>query len=348
MIDWGSGYEKPEYIRISEQIHKKKDEKKKLELALSEAKLQYRYIATRKSVMQHKALLQLVLIVMIYLIAMACMGNVFAIFLGFLLLLFDLYLIFKEIKIVMLLIFSLNTEITVRYADRHDIKTFSREERRVSSGIKTLQLQITKLGDEITDLEQQKKESIEKEREAATREQEALPDEKADKAKTGGFTLKESSVSYVDTKELYEYFLRDENYEKEYLTKLDGQLQYIEKEISNLQEDFESARKKILLFVILFVVVAVIQGSFEGVLASVTNIICFTASICGILYLYKTCKQPIIMYLIEQENNLTKEYAFIHNLVPIKTKRADLLEEKERCEKEIAQIKKKRAELSFD
>jgi len=350
MTSWSDDYQRPEYIRISEQIHRKKEEKKELELALSEAKLQYRYIATRKNIMLHKALLQFILVVGIYLFAISCMGNVFAIFLALLLLLFDVYLLIKEVKTVMLLILSCNTKMTLDFAERHDIKTFPREEKRVTNQIKTLQLQIDKRGQEIMDLELKKKEWIEeqKEREATLRKHGVLFDEKPDKPSSGSFSLKETAVSYVDTSELYEYYIRDERYENEYLMKLNGQLQYIEKEISNLQEDFESARKKILLFVIIFVFVAVVQSSFEGVLASVTNIICFTVSICGILYLYKTCKKPIIMYLIEQENNLTKEYAFIHNLAPIKTKRADLLEEKERCEKEIAQIKKKRAELSFD
>lgn len=350
MSDWTDDYQKPEYIKISEQIYRKKEEKKELEIKLSETKLQYRYIAIRKNIMQHKALFQFILLTGIYLLAIFCMGNIFSIFLALLLLLFDVYLLIKEVKTVMLLILSSNTKITLDFAERHDIKTFPREEKRVTNQIKTLQLQIDKIGQEIMDLELKKKEFIkeQKEREETLRKHGVLFDEKPDKASSGSFSLKETTMSYVDTSELYEYYIRDERYENEYLMKLNGQLQYIEKEISRLQEDFEDAKSKIRLFVIIFVVVAVIQSSFEGILASVTNIICFTASLCGILYLYKTCTQPIIMYLIEQENNLTKEYAFIHNLVPMKTKRADLLEEKERCEKEIEEIKKRRAELSFD
>lgn len=350
MSDWTDDYQKPELIRISEQINRKKEEKKEIEIALSETKLQYRYIPVRKNIMWHKALLQLVLLVVTLLIATACMGNILSVFLALVLLLFAVYLFIKEVKTVGLLILSCNMEIAIDFADRHDIKTFPREEKRVTDQIKTLQFQIDKLEQEIEDLELKKKEYIkaQEEREATLRKHGVLFDEKPDKKASGSFSLKESANSYVDTSELYEYYIRDERYENEYLMKLNGQLQYIEKEISQLHGDFENARKRILFFIIIFILVAVVQSSFEGVLSSLTNIICFVASIFGVLYLYKTCKQPIIMYLIEQESNLTKEYAFIHNLVPIKTRRIDLLEEKERCEKEIAEIKKKRAELSFD
>lgn len=350
MSDWTDDYQKPELIRISEQIYRKKEEKKELELTLSEQKLQYRYISIRKNIMRHRAVIQFAILAVTFWIATIFMENAISALFALVLLLFDVYLLIKEVKTVVLLILSCNTEGAMDFAERHDIKTFPREEKRITNQIKALQLQIDKLEQEIMDLELQKKEyiKVQEEREAVLRKHGVLFDEKPDKTSSSIFSLKENANSYVDISELYEYYIRDERYENEYLMKLNGQLQYIEKEISQLQEDFKSARKKIFFFAIIFILVAAIQSSFEGVLASVTNIICFAASIAGILYLEKTCKQPIIMYLIEQESNLTKEYAFIHSILPIKVRRIDILEEKERCEKEIAEIRKKRAELSFD
>lgn len=350
MSDWTDDYQKPELIRISEQIYRKKEEKKEIEIALSETKLQYRYISVREKNMRHKAVLQFLIIAVSLPFSISCLGGLFSMFLGWYLLLFDIWLMIKEVKTLELLILSCNTEWTLAFAERHDIKTFPRERKRIAEQMKKLQLHLDEINQELMELELQKREYIktQKEREATLRKHGVLFDEAPEKKQTGAFSLKESAVSYTDASELYEFYIRDERYENEYLIKIDGELQYIDKQIVQLKDDFQTAKKKFLLFLVFVVFMIIVQGALDGIALAVTNMICLAGSICGILYLYKTCKQPIIMYLIEQESNLTKEYAFIHSILPIKVRRIDILEEKERCEKEIAEIRKKRAELSFD
>lgn len=350
MSDWTDDYQKPELMRISEQIYRKKEEKKELEIRLSETKLQYRYISVREENMRHKAVLQFLIIAVLLPFSLMCFTDIFSMFLGWYLLLFNIWLLVKEVKTVGLLILSCDTEWTLTFAENHDIKTFPRERKRVAENMKKLQLHLDEISQELMELDLQKREYIkaQEDREATLRKHGVLFDEMPEKKEEGAFSLKESAVSYIDVSQLYEFYIRDERYENEYLTKINGELQYMDKQIVQLNDDFQTAKKKILLFIVLAVFMFIVEGALDGIALAVTNMICLAGSIAGMLYLYGTCKQPIIMYLIEQESNLTKEYAFIHSMAPIKTRRTDLLEEKERCEKEIAEIKKKRAELSFD
>ena len=127
MSDWTNDYQKPELIRISEQIFRKKEQKKELELVLSELKLQYRYISVRKNMVIHKAFFQFMILVLTFLWAMKWMNNIFSMFWSAVLLIFDVYLLIKEVKVIVLLILSCNTEIALDLADRLNIKTFTRE-----------------------------------------------------------------------------------------------------------------------------------------------------------------------------------------------------------------------------
>lgn len=346
MSYWTDDYQKPELIRISEQIFRKKEQKKELELTLSELKLQYRYISIRKNMVIQKALFQFVILVVTFLWAMKWMNNVFSMFWSAVLLFFDAYLLVKEVKVIVLLILSCNANIALDLADRYNIKTFPREKKRVEEQMQTIQIQIDELSRDLMELELQKKERLkeQEEQEAALRKEDALPDEKP----SGNLSVKKSTTFGIDSSELYEYYIREKQYINEYLIKLSGKMQYIDKETVRIEEDFGNAKKKLLFFAVFFILIIIVQSTFEGIFLSVTNVICFVGGIFAIFFLESTCKKPILMYLIEQESNLTKEYAFVHNLTPIKAKRADLLEEIEQCKKEIAEIKVKMEELPFD
>lgn len=346
MSYWTDDYQKPELIRISEQIFRKKEQKKELELTLSELKLQYRYISVRKNMVIQKALFQFVILVVTFLWAMQWINNVFSMFWSAVLLFFDAYLLVKEVKVIVLLILSCNVNIALDLADRYNIKTFPREKKRVEEQMHTIQIQIDDLNKELTELELEKAERIKEQKmqEAVLRKSNVLFDEKP----SGTLSVKKSTTFGIDSSELYEYYIREKQYINEYLIKLSGKMQYIDKETVRIEEDFGNAKKKLLFFAVFFILIIIVQSTFEGIFLSVTNVICFVGGIFAIFFLESTCKKPILMYLIEQESNLTKEYAFVHNLTPIKAKRADLLEEIEQCKKEIAEIKVKMEELPFD
>ena len=233
MSDWTDDYQKPELIRISEQIFRNKEQKKEVELALSELKLQYRYISVRKDILIHKALLQLVLLIVTFFFAMIFIGDVFSVFLGGFLLLFDVYLLVKEAKVLSILILSSDTERLVYFAERHDIKTFPRERKRIENQMQMRQLQIDEINQKITELELQKKEYLktQEEQEATLRKHGVLFDEKPEPKSSDNLSLKESTVSYTNASEVYEYYVKEERYINEYLLQLDGKLQYINKEI---------------------------------------------------------------------------------------------------------------------
>lgn len=294
----------------------------------------------------HKAFFQFIILVLTFLWAMKWMNNIFSMFWSAVLLIFDVYLLIKEVKVIVLLILSCNTEIALDLADRLNIKTFPREKKRVEEQMQTIQIQIDDLSKELAELELQKEEHIkaQKEQKAVLRESGNLFDEKP----SGTLSIKKNATCAIDSSELYEYYIREKQYINEYLLKLSGKLQYIDKEMAQIEENFEKAKKKLLFFAVFFVLIVIVQNRFEGIVLSITNVICFLGGILVIFYLESTCKKPILMYLIEQESNLTKEYAFVNNLTPLKAKKLDLLEEKERCEKEIIEIKSKMSELSFD
>lgn len=367
----GYGYEKPELLKVAEQIYSCKCEKQDLELQLSSERFHYSYIPKRKQRIEGSVVSQMFLIILLSLVVLGIACIIFnymqnysemsqngaaGIAFLFSVLLFipvgyvDLKMIKQEFEMIALLFFSMKPEKSLRFAKKHDINTFQSDEIKSRERIKLLEKKIGFLDRKILELTEKQKAVLEEkeQREEVLRKKGVLFDEKPNETKkTGAFSLKEESVSTQDALQLHEFYTHEEQYINNYLLQLDGRLEKINKEIITIDDEFEIIKKQFLFFAIIYVLVALVQSMFTGVVSTITSILCIIGSIWYIIYLERKCKGPILLYLVEHDSKLTMEYAFCNGMVPVRNKRKELLETIEEYKKELAEIKKKKSEIIF-
>lgn len=367
----GYGYEKPELLSIAEKIYDYKSQKQDLELTLGSEHFHYSYIPKRKKLVEHEVVFRLLFIIpyTLLLVGALCVvisymsdleemrqnGSAGVILLFSVLLLvsgcyFDGKLLLREFRMLVLLYISRNPEQAMRFSKKYDINTFQSDEAKSKERIQMLESEIASLDEQIDKLiiRQNQLLAEKKQREDILRKKGILFDEDPNKPKQEGkFTLKEESMGTVDAQELHEFYLKEEQYVQNYLLQLDGKLQHINREITEIDENFENVKKKILISLVIYILVALVQSAFSGVLASITSMICLIGGFCYIFYLERKCKRPILLYLVEHDSSLTTEYAFCNGIVPVKQKREELLEKIEHYQKELVEIKKKKESIIF-
>lgn len=366
----GYGYKKPEMIKIAEQIYDCKCEKQDLELQLNTERFHCSYIPRRKRMVENTVISQLFMIMMFTMFVIIFFSiiwdyqmnysemresgaGVVVLFSGLAFIGFgyaDIKLIIREFKMIRLLFISMKPEKAIRFAQKHDINTFQSDEINSKEKIRMLEERIEFLDRKVLELAEKQKELLEEkeQREDILRKKGILFDENPNETKKEGkFSLKEESVGTQDAQQLHEYYTHEEQYINNYLLQLDGRLQRINRDIMDIDENFENVKKQIIFSVIIYVLIAIIQSAFTEVIATVTSTLCMIGSVVYILYLESKCKRPILLYLVEHDSRLTMEYAFCNNMVPVRNKREELLETIENCKMDLAEIKKKKAEIIF-
>ena len=339
----GYGYIKPELVKIAEEIYECRRKIKEAELELSEEQFHYEYISIRKNLVIHEVIFRLIIIISITLLIPVFLNNVFGLWTGFILIYFDIKLMIREIRMIYLLLISLNIPFMLKFTEKYDLKSFQRDRYQTSERIHWLQGQIELLNQRISDLVKKRREIVEENQ----KKEEELKKELAAQNGSDKFKLKEASIGIEDAGMLYEYYLMEERYINNYLIKLDGQMQRYDKEILEIDEDFVRVKLRIIIFLSIFLVIIILQSAFSGVLFSVTAAICFFGMLAGTFYMEHICKAPILKYLIEHDSKWTKEYAFINSVTPVKNKCRELQEEIDYYKKDLLDIKKKKAEIDF-
>lgn len=339
----GYGYIKPELVKIAEEIYECRGKIKEAELELSEEQFHYDYISVRKNLVLHEVIFRLIFIIPITLLIPITIGDSWWFMTGVFLIYFDARLIIREAKMIYLLLISINIPFMLKLTEKYNLKSFQRDRYKTSEKISWLQGQIEVLEERISNLVKKRREILEENR----KKEEELKKEIAAQNGTDKFKLKEASVGIEDAEMLYEYYSMEERYINNYLIKLDGQMQYYNKEILEIDEDFLGVRQNIIIFFSIFAVVVILQKFFTGVMFTVTAVICFLGMLAGIIYMERICKAPILKYLIEHDSNLTKEYAFLNGVTPVKNKCKELQEKIDYYKKDLQEIKKKKAEIKF-
>lgn len=339
----GYGYIKPELVKIAEEIYECRGKIKEAELELSEEQFHYEYISIRKKLVLHEVIFRLIFIIPITLMIPILVSNIFWLMTGFVLIYFDVKLMIREARMIYLLLISLDLPFMLKFTEKYDLKSFQRDQYQTSEHISWLQGQIELLNQKISDLVKKRSEILEEDR----RKEEEVQKELAAQKGADKFKLKESGMGTDDAEILYEYYTMEERYINNYLIKLDGQMQRYNKEILEIDEDFLRVRQNIIIFLSIFLVIIILQRFFSGILYSVTAIICFLGMLAGIFYMERICKAPILKYLIEHDSKLTREYAFLNSVIPVKNKRMELQEKIDYYKKDLLDIKKKKAEIDF-
>ena len=262
----------------------------------------------------------------------------------------DIKLLKREVKMLVLLSVSRNNERALRFAKKHEINTFQSDEYQSREKISWLENEIALTDSRISVLQKKQQELLDEqaEMERKLQEEETLRNEGSDSfAVEGGFTLKKSGTGTQNADMLYEFYKNEEHYIQNDLLRLEGQLHHTEKEMVEINENFMEIKKKIIISLVVFVFLILIQSAFTGIAEIVTSFICLIAGLVYVFYVEKKWKQPILLYFIENDSDLTKEYAFVNNIIPVKIKREELLNEIDYYKKELIDTKKKRESIIF-
>ena len=366
------GYEKSELLKVAEEIYASKSKKQNLELELSSERFHYENIAKRKELIGHEVVYRLfwiipytcLLIVGIW-ILIFCLLNPDEVsgdaFMGIALLAALLIIAYfgyqtvglwlQEIRMIKLFLYSKKASEIPADAEKEDVDTFQKEIAVSEKKIEQLESEIAGLEQRIIKLTAQKEKILAgKSDEWKNREYEK-PNQEDDSEsikKNGKIALKYRDVSIDDKHMVYEYYLNKERYVNYRLIELDGKIEYVNKEIVAIEDDFEGIKRQVIFFGIVFLFLILIQGMLEGALATFSAIVCFAGMLFYMLYLEKKCKRPFLAYMVEHDSNLTKSYAFRTNMIPCWRKREELFEIRRNCEQELAEIKIMKEMLDFD
>lgn len=373
-------FEKSEFLKITEEIYTLKSKKKELELSLNSEEFHYQYIKKRRNLVVHevvfRGLLFIIPLTYIVLYAFYCICFYFMYqkqtdtdvvmgavsrdgLMGVMLLLMSLTFVFggyaairlwiRQIRMFKLLLISWNPKKTIKIFEKFEINTFQNDEFRTEERLKWLQDEISSLENRLSILTKQQQDILDAEnRERIISEQYNPNDSITDQfSQEGKFRLRKTNMGTADASLLHEFYLREERDVKQRLIRMEGQLQRINKRIVQIDEDFEEVKRKMKFSLIVYVFLIIIHSFFSGKAAVVTNFICLIVSLIYIFYMEKKWKQPILLYLIENESNLTSEYAFCNNIIPVKIERNEMLREIENCKKELDDIKEKKESINF-
>ncbi len=337
---------------IAEQLFSYKENKKLLELELSEEKLRKEYISKRKHLLWDEIIVRIVLIIVITLFGemfMMYSYYPFGLFPAMLCLFADAYLFVRIIKKLVFIFVSSDIDFANRFAKKFNLDTIQQQQDDCIGKISLLETQIQKTDEMICKLkEKEKKLKAEKaERKNNFEKTEKLSEEVPSKY-TSKFSLKEKTEIYEDYSVLYEDYKKEEEYLNQNIIKLEGELTTLNKQIVDIDESFENIKKNIINALVIFIIMILISKLLSGIVGGIISLVFFTVCLVTLLYGEKHWKKPILMYLLEHDSALIADYAFCHNLYPLKNKRTELIEQIEEEKKELESIRKKRLELDFD
>lgn len=369
----GYGFEKPELLKLAEQIYEYKGKRQELELELSSVKFHEKYLPRRKDIASSSAASHFAIIAPLTFFVLAAVSYIlyyiifaekyglrdeasygFILLVSFLFTAFggyaDIMLIKREIGFLRLLYASKDSAKAERFDKKHNVNSIQNDEDKTKERIRMLTEEIASLDEKIVSLSERQDLLLKEreERENVLRERGILFDEDPSKPKEEGkFTLKEDDMWTVDVRELHEFYEKEQQYILNYQRELDIKLKRLEKEILEINENYEIFKKQLLFSVIIYILAAIVQSAFTGFLAIVTCLLCGIGSIAYILYFESKWKRWILLYLVEQDNELTREYAFCNNMVPVRNKREEIMQLIEENERELLEIKKKKESIAF-
>lgn len=359
------GYEKPELIRITEQIYDVKEECKRLEFEMSSLEFHKDYILKRKKAMEQEIFVALILIIPLTIALIFSLSYIihtviiepgtvdgfsllaivmFMAFGGFL----DYKLIKRELPSVIRLYASMDSDRALAFAKKHDINTIQSDAIRTKKQYEYLKESYSVCQRQLEELLQKRENLIvEQKKEAIHKEVEKALAKEPEQQSSSGFSLKKSDMLHADISLLMEHYDKEEAYVSKYIGELETKLQYVERRIVEIEDEFEEAKKNIIVALIVFLFLIIITAVLQGLLGAFICILCMVACIIYTFYLERKCKAPILNYLIEHDHPWIKEYAFCNNLEPEGYMRKELIEELNRTKQELESIRNCKKQLEI-
>ncbi|MBQ9984502.1 MAG: hypothetical protein IJP29_07925 [Lachnospiraceae bacterium] len=367
----GFGFEKPELMKIAEEIYSLRHKRQGLELELTSEEFHQSYIPQRRNLAKGEVFQRFALIIPITAMLIGCViyslyyvingaetrqsgadgvillfAALFLAFGGYT----DVLLIKRQIYLMRILSWSDNPEMAYRKGMENGVVSIQGDEQHSKNRIESLKSSVESIDLQIIELEErQKRLMAEKQRsEAFLKEKGVLFDEDPNKPqKKGAFSLKEDATGTLNAAMLDEMYAVEEKYLKGCINDLEVEIHILNKQITQLDDDFEAIKHNIIMTGCAFLFLLAIQVFLSGVIGFFTALFFAVASTAYIIYMETKCKRTVALYLIEHDNNLIKEYAFCHNLEPMHRKRSEILEHIEIYKRELADIKLKRERIVF-
>lgn len=334
--------EKSDIIKIAEQIYETKNKIQDVTLSLENERFHARYIPQRKEIATARTITRTCYIILLALVFAICLivfiiGSKIGATMGIFMLCaggLGTWSAFYGVKLIK------------RQIENYPKLNFDEEGSK--NKIALLEEEVSKLNGQLEQLEKQQNQILEqKERnERFLKEKGILVEpEKTHALKTGGLTLRDRNEFSDNIQELFELYSSEERYIQNYLDHLKFRLDEVNLEITRIDDNFEQAKKKIIIGGFAFVCLILVQGIFANFMEKLSVLIACFISLGGIFYLDKVCSEPIVLYLVEHESKLASEYAFVNNMVPIRYKREELLAIIHQNEEELKTVRDKKKAL---
>lgn len=154
----------------------------------------------------------------------------------------------------------------------------------------------------------------------------------------GKLFLRKNDDVIDDQQDYLNALLSDKKNFEERMVSLEEKLQELKNQRDTIYSDFEHAKKSLLYFLIVYVLVILVQGGFTGIVSIILRLLCIVVTIYFILYFRNKFTPIIINYLVEKESDLIQEYAFRNNMTPIRMKFEDIKREKDSIQLELERI----------
>ncbi|MBP3621829.1 MAG: hypothetical protein J6J16_08730 [Lachnospiraceae bacterium] len=337
-MNWNEAhYESSQLIVVTERLNKCRESKLLLELELSNEEFNNKYISKRKTLTKEKARTRMVYVGIASLVMIVCL----VVFIGcyrsivldeyswaaavgmltcMLVMLFGIYpcvrLWIPEIRMMK----KLNTK---NKNNEKGVISFDTEAEKSNEKISIMKNQLEELNKEIENLERKQKEEevLLKVRILAEQEKKTQADANAkfkiNKDKAG-------ELQYVEIVDLYDSEIRRC---KEDLNRLEVEKDMLRREKKEVNEEFELTKKKAFMYLIMLVVLSFIHECFEGKAYAAVGVVIGVSLVAGFIYIVSSSEKPIVRYLLENNNKIIQDYAFVKGLEPIsKRERRNLLE----------------------
>lgn len=365
----GYGFEKSELIQLAEKIYELNGEKQQLELQLFSEEFHKKNIPKREDMTLRRIMANLPIVIiflllsfMLFVLIILC---IFAkqeekIGYAFPMLNVGLFLVFiagagwkllkEEMQMLVLFAYSSNSDKAMRFAKKHGIRTFQDDRIRCEDRIANLKVQIESIEKQLKELEARQNEIIDekKKREDVLKKYDVIKDDLKDVTPSnnmGALSLKGDDLDGADISELFEYYDKEESYARYIMKDYQFKLDSVDKEIAMIDEDFDKVKKKIIIYLVVFVLAIIIQGAVSGIAGNVTSVLCLIVGLIAFFALERACEGSVLRYLVEQESPLVREYCLRNDIIPAKYRRQEIAEKIKNIEDTLNSIKKKKKKL---
>lgn len=335
-MDWmDTDIDSSELITISERLNKCRESKKLLELELSNEEFNRKYISKRKELTIEKTWTRMYFAVSALLILIYCVTGFFRLRSSQSVYGFNKFDTFSMMACLLIFVFVIYPAVRLWIPEMRMLRKLTTRNKNREKGVVSFKTEAIDSDEKISILKKQL-ENVEIEIESLVvmqREQmtilksSILEHKKAKENNSvfnGKFKLQRDAIGEQQLIELIELYDREIKISAENIFRLETEEKKLAREIIDIKEEYILTKKKAYGFFIALIVCSLVQNCFEGKLYTVVGLIFGIALVVYFVYLMQVGEKVIIRYLVEKENKIIQDYAFVHNLQPVSRRKNEV------------------------